>query len=47
MTINGLLINPIRRISIAPMIASAVFPAPTSWNKPVEGSAIIRATAAR
>ncbi|MFC5123131.1 hypothetical protein ACFPRL_06710 [Pseudoclavibacter helvolus] len=46
-TRTGLSMRPMRRISITPMIISAVLPAPTSWNSPAEGSAIMRATAER
>ena len=43
---QGLLTSLRRRSSIAPMVISAVFPAPTSWNSPTAGSWMIRATAA-
>lgn len=44
---QGLLISPILLSSVAPTTISSVFPAPTEWNRPTAGSAIIRATAAR
>ena len=37
-TIAGLVINPSRRSSHTPMEISAVLPAPTTWNRPAEGS---------
>ena len=46
-TIAGLRISPIRRSSMVPITISAVFPAPTWWNSPTDGSWIIRATAVR
>ncbi len=46
-TTAGLLTSPSRFSSLAAIAIVAVFPAPTSWNRPTAGSATIRATAAR